>query len=88
MNTRRELLVVYCATLTMTTAMAAEYPERPIRLIVPFPPGGGTDILARMVANGLTEANDWFIVDTRPGAGGNIGSELGARTAPDGPLNA
>ena len=79
------LLVVVWAALTMTTAAAAEYPERPIRIIVPFPPGGGTDILTRMVANGLTEANGWhFVIDNRPGAGGNIGVELAAKAIPDG----
>jgi tripartite-type tricarboxylate transporter receptor subunit TctC len=63
----------------------ANYPEKPIRLIVPFPPGGGTDILARMVAHRLTEGLGWqFVFDNRPGAGGNIGLELAAKAAPDG----
>ncbi len=61
------------------------YPERPIRLIVPFPPGGANDILARLVGPRLTSA--WgqpVIIDNRPGAGGMTGTALAAKTAPDG----
>jgi len=66
-------------------AGAQEYPTRPVRMIVPFPPGGGTDILARIVAQKLGERlGQQVIVDNRPGAGTNIGMELAARAVPDG----
>lgn len=63
----------------------ADYPNKPIRLIVPFPPGGGTDVYARLIANKLTERLKWVVVvDNKPGAGGNIGVDAAAKSAPDG----
>lgn len=67
------------------TRSSSSYPERPIRLIVPFPPAGANDILARMVGQKLTGA--WgqpVIIDNRPGAGGMTGTAIAAKTAPDG----
>jgi tripartite-type tricarboxylate transporter receptor subunit TctC len=63
----------------------ADYPARPVRLIVPFPAGGATDIFGRLVAQKLTEAlGQQFVVENKPGAGGNIGAALAAQSAPDG----
>lgn len=84
MNNLRKLLVVVWAAVTMTTA-AAEYPEKPVRIIVPFAPGGPNDILARVVGQKFTES--WgrqVIIDNRAGGGTIIGSELAARATPDG----
>jgi len=72
------------ALLTCPVAHAA-YPDRPLRLIVPFPPGGGNDILARAVGQRLTGTlGQQIIVDNRGGAGGMIGGQLAATAAPDG----
>jgi tripartite-type tricarboxylate transporter receptor subunit TctC len=72
-------------TLAHAADAPAAFPSRPVRLIVPFTPGGSTDILARAVGQKLSES--WgqpVVIDNRPGAGGIIGMELGAKSAPDG----
>jgi tripartite-type tricarboxylate transporter receptor subunit TctC len=67
------------------TGVAAKYPERPLRYIVPFPPGGSTDIVARIVAAALTESvGQQVVIDNRAGAGGTVGAEIAARATPDG----
>jgi tripartite-type tricarboxylate transporter receptor subunit TctC len=79
-------LLVFALLLALPTCADAEvYPARTVRLIVPFPPGGSNDIVARMVASQLTERlGKQVIVDNRGGAGGVLGSELAAKAAPDG----
>lgn len=70
---------------TAAPAAAGAYPTKPIRMIVPFPPGGGTDILARLVSAKLAEANKWTVVaDNKPGAGGTIGIGEAVKAAPTG----
>ena len=71
--------------LACTPTLAQQWPMRPVRIIVPFPPGQAADIIARTVAERLsTTLGQQFIVDNRPGAGSVVGSELGAKAAPDG----
>ncbi|OGA50972.1 MAG: hypothetical protein A3F74_25880 [Betaproteobacteria bacterium RIFCSPLOWO2_12_FULL_62_58] len=66
-------------------AQKSSYPDKSVRFIVPFPPGGGTDIIARVMAQKLSEAfGQSVVVDNRPGAGGTIGAEIAAKSTPDG----
>ena len=72
------------ATLAMTSAMAA-WPDKPVTLIVPFPPGGSSDMIARTLSTKLTEKfGNTFIVENRAGAGGTVGATVAKRAAPDG----
>jgi tripartite-type tricarboxylate transporter receptor subunit TctC len=73
------------AALAISAAHAEVYPSKPIRMIVAYPPGGGTDIVGRVVAQKLGEAlGQAVVVENRGGASGNIGTEIAARAAPDG----
>src|SRR5262245_530988 len=73
------------SVLLAVTAGAQSYPSKPVRIIVPFAPGGASDLLPRMVGQKLTEAwGQQIIIDNRPGAAGNIGMGLGAKAPPDG----
>jgi tripartite-type tricarboxylate transporter receptor subunit TctC len=91
-NRRRFLTAVqalgaalFAQVVPFGSAVAQEYPDRPVHLIVPFPPGGGADILARTVAPRLAQAlGKPIVIENKPGAGGNVGAEYVARAAPDG----
>jgi tripartite-type tricarboxylate transporter receptor subunit TctC len=83
----RALKAVVAAVMTCACfpAHAQQYPTKPVRMIIPFPPGGPTDIMGRFAADTLTKAYGvQFIADNRAGAGGNIGMELCAKSPPDG----
>ena len=78
----RILAAMFCV---MLPAVAAEYPDRPVRMIVPFTPAGATDMLARLVGERLgAKLGQSVVIDNRAGAGGNVGAEIAARAAPDG----
>jgi len=78
-------LSTFLFLLGMTAAIAQSYPSRPVRLVVPFPPGGPSDIVARVYSQRVGEGlGQQLVMDNRGGAGGAIGSELAARAAPDG----
>jgi tripartite-type tricarboxylate transporter receptor subunit TctC len=87
MNIRTLLAAAFCAGALLQTAGAAAqaWPAKPIRLMVPFPPGGSTDIVARIVAQKLGEKlGQPIVIENRGGAGGTIGTALIAKSAPDG----
>ena len=81
------LMLIACAAhaQTASTGSGQAYPAKPVRIIVPFPPGGATDIVTRIVAQKLNEIwGQTIVVDNRGGAGGNIGAEVAAKAPPDG----
>ncbi|CAB3854348.1 hypothetical protein LMG26858_01882 [Achromobacter anxifer] len=81
----RALMFSACALAACAPAVAQQYPNQPIRVIVPFTPGGGTDFLSRTVAAKLSDSVKWNVVaENRPGAGGTIGITTAARAKPDG----
>src|SRR3954466_9301779 len=79
------VMVSMAAVIAMSGAFAPEYPNKPLRLVAPFSPGGATDVLARIVGQKLNERmGQPVVVENRVGAGGNIGAELVAKASPDG----
>ncbi len=81
----RGVLVASVLALSMGSALAQQYPSKPIRLIVAFPPGGSTDIIARVIGQKLGERlGQQVVIDNRGGAGGTIGTEIAAHSIPDG----
>lgn len=81
----KQILTAAAIGLTVSVAAAQSWPTKPVRMIVPFPPGGGTDILARLVSAKLSETQGWNIIaDNRPGVGGTLGVSEAARATPDG----
>jgi tripartite-type tricarboxylate transporter receptor subunit TctC len=81
----RLLTAIALAVLSASTALAQDYPNRPLRMIVPFPAGGGVDTMARILANKMTDiVKQPVLVEHKPGAGGNVGTDFVAKSAPDG----
>ena len=78
-------LLFVAAAVSGTAAFAQQWPARAVRIIVPFPPGQAADIIARVIAEKLSPAlGQQVIIDNRPGAGAALGTEIGAKAAPDG----
>jgi tripartite-type tricarboxylate transporter receptor subunit TctC len=85
MIARCALLLALMSAAAVADAQAQSWPQRPVRLVVPFPAGASADVAARLLATGLgTRLGQQFVVDNRPGASGNIGADVIAKAAPDG----
>ncbi|MDP1718225.1 MAG: tripartite tricarboxylate transporter substrate-binding protein, partial [Burkholderiales bacterium] len=81
----RWFMMLIAALAVLSPVHAQQYPTKPLRLIVPYPPGGGTDTIARVFALKLAEAiGQQVVLDNRPGAGANLGLEIAAKMPPDG----
>jgi tripartite-type tricarboxylate transporter receptor subunit TctC len=81
----RKAIVLVLSLLAAVPAWAQDWPAKPVRFIVPYPPGGGTDVIARIVQNRLSEAlGQTIVIENRGGAGGALGTEAAAKSAPDG----
>ncbi|MGQ0578459.1 MAG: Bug family tripartite tricarboxylate transporter substrate binding protein [Betaproteobacteria bacterium] len=84
-SAKGRIVIAVLVLLGGTAVVAAEYPDHPVRMIVPFTPAGATDLLARLVGERLgAKLGQSVVIDNRAGAGGNVGAEIAARAAPDG----
>src|SRR5216684_7306489 len=80
----RAIGTVLCLVFSLV-ASAQDWPNKPIRWVVPYPPGGGTDVIARIMQNRMSEGlGQPIVIENRGGAGGAVGTEVAARSAPDG----
>jgi tripartite-type tricarboxylate transporter receptor subunit TctC len=88
MNFKRRIIMgcaAFAALALLGTAQADTWPDKPIRFVVPYTPGGGTDTVTRHIAEKITQETKWaFLVDNKPGGGGNIGLDVVAKAKPDG----
>lgn len=86
MNLSRRAMLGATLYVSMAVhAIAQGYPTKPIRVVVPFPPGGGTDVIAREITQAVAQSTGWtFVVENRPGAGGNLGVDAVAKSPSDG----
>src|SRR5947207_5235642 len=81
----RKAIFLTLGLLVTIPALAQEWPAKPLRFIVPYPPGGGTDVVARIVQNRLSESlGQTIVIENRGGTGGAVGTEAAAKAAPDG----
>ena len=79
------VLLSFCCLGLAPAHAQTNWPEKPIRFIVPYTPGGGTDTVTRHLAEKITQDTQWaFLIDNKPGAGGNIGMDVVAKAKPDG----
>jgi len=85
MNAPRRFALALAAVTLSAGSFAQAWPAKPIRIVVPFPPGGGTDIIARETSQRVAKATGWtFVIDNKPGAGGNLGVDAVAKSPADG----
>ena len=85
MQFTRRLVLALAAATVCSGALAQAWPSKPIRIVVPFPPGGGTDVIARETSQRVAASTGWtFIIDNKPGAGGNLGVDAAAKAPADG----
>src|SRR2546425_3960464 len=84
-RTLRFLLATLVAAVAATATAQAAWPEKPVKIVVPFAPGGATDVVARALGQRLSQTwKQAVVIENRPGAGGNIGADLVAKAPPDG----